>query len=93
MYKIAQVISVLPDRIKIRISDIYEFKVNSEKFTVGSYLRVSDHEDGALLCMIKNFSIEKKETKNNETTKDDYILEAAPIGFLGINGDFFLWGK
>lgn len=93
MSKVAQVISVLPDKIKIRVSDINEFKADSEKFTVGSYLRVSDHEDGALLCMIENFSIESKEIKNNEGTKDDYILEAAPIGFIDSNGEFTRGGN
>lgn len=93
MSKIAQVISVLPDKIKIRVSDINEFKVDSEKFTVGSYLRVSDHEDGALLCMIENFLIENKEVKNNEETKEDYILEAAPIGFIDSNGNFTRGGN
>jgi len=41
MSKIAQVVSVLPNKIKIRVSDIKQFKIDSEKFAVGSYLRVS----------------------------------------------------
>ncbi|MFL0584849.1 ATP-binding protein [Solibacillus silvestris] len=93
MSKIAQVISVLPDKIKIRVSDINKFKADSEKFAVGSYLRVSDHEDGALLCMIENFLIENKESNKNEDGKDDYILEAAPIGFIDINGEFTRGGN
>lgn len=86
-------ISVLPNKIKVQISDINQFKIDSEKFTVGSYLRVSDHEDGALLCMIENFSIEKKEDKNEQNGVDYYILEAAPIGFINFKGEFTRGGN
>ncbi len=86
--KIAQVVSVLPNKIKINVYDIQRFKIDSEKFAVGSYLRVSDHEDGALLCMIENFSIEKEDEK-----EDCYILEAAPIGFIDSSGMFTRGGN
>lgn len=86
--KVAQVISVLPNKIKIKVYNIQEFKIESEKFAVGSYLRVSDHEDGALLCMIENFSIEKEDDKD-----DCYILEAAPIGFIDDDGHFTRGGN
>lgn len=86
--KIAQVISVMPNKIKIKVYDIHQFKIESEKFAVGSYLRVSDHEDGALLCMIENFSIEKEDNK-----VDYYIIEAAPIGFIDDTGYFTRGGN
>lgn len=85
--KIAQVVSVLPDKIKIKVYDIQQFKIDSEKFAVGSYIRVSDHEDGALLCMIENFSIER------ENDEDNYILEASPIGFVDSIGEFTRGGN
>ncbi|QGY38436.1 DUF87 domain-containing protein [Bacillus sp. A260] len=86
--KIAKVISVLPNKIKIEVSDILKFKIESEKFTVGSYLRVSDHEDCALICIIENFSIEKDENKG-----EHYILEAVPIGFLDSENHFTRGGN
>lgn len=57
--KLARVISVLPNKIKIEVSDIERFKLESDKFSVGTYLRVSDSEDCALICIIENFSIQK----------------------------------
>ncbi|WP_289890632.1 ATP-binding protein [Virgibacillus pantothenticus] len=87
--RIAKVESVLPDKIKIRVYDIEKFKADTDQFTVGSYLRISDHEDGALLSMIENFSIEKDEKKGEES----YILEAAPVGFVNSDGEFIRGGN
>ncbi|TMW71159.1 ATP-binding protein [Alteribacter natronophilus] len=86
--KVAKVVSVLPNKIKIEVSDIEKFKLENEKFTVGSYLRVSDSDDCALLSVIENFTIEKKEDKES-----NYILEAAPIGFLDDEGKFTRGGN
>ncbi|MEK4025964.1 ATP-binding protein [Sporosarcina sp. FSL W7-1283] len=82
--KIARVESVLPDKVKVRVYDIEKFKADTDQFTVGAYLRISDHEDGALLSMIENFTIERDEEKG----KESYILEAAPVGFINSDGEF-----
>jgi uncharacterized protein len=86
--KVAKVVSVLPNKIKIQVEDIELFKIENEKFAVGSYLRVSDSEDCALICVIENFTIEKEEGKENH-----YVLEAVPIGFLDSNGKFSRGGN
>ncbi|NIK22887.1 ATP-binding protein [Paenibacillus lupini] len=86
--KLARVISVLPNKIKIEVNDIERFKLESERFSVGTYLRVSDSEDCALICIIENFSIQKTERGINE-----YILEAMPIGFLDSDGTFTRGGN
>ncbi|MBE5962783.1 MAG: DUF87 domain-containing protein [Lachnospiraceae bacterium] len=86
----AQVISVMPDKIKISVADIENFKLAEEKFSVGSYLRVSDSQDCAIIAMVENFTIEKK----NEDQEDrDYIIEAVPIGFLDSNQVFTRGGN
>ncbi|CAM3912791.1 ATP-binding protein [Aeromicrobium ponti] len=86
--KIAKVVSVLPSKIKIQVKDIERFKIENERFAVGSYLRVSDSEDCALISMIENFTIEKEENKESY-----YILEAVPIGFLDSEGNFSRGGN
>ncbi|MGE7119726.1 ATP-binding protein [Peribacillus sp. NPDC046944] len=85
--KIAKVISVLPNKIKIQVTDIEKFKLEAERFSVGSYIRVSDSEDCALICIIENFSIEK------EGNESQYILEAMPLGFLDSYGKFSRGGN
>ncbi|MCM3519848.1 ATP-binding protein [Staphylococcus xylosus] len=85
--KIAKVISVLPDKIKISVNDIEQFKIDNEKFSVGSYLRVTDHDEGALLCVIETFEIANKDDEDN------YILEALPLGFIDSNQEFIRGGN
>ena len=54
----AEVISVFPDKIRISVEDIADF-AHGNHLKVGSYLRVTDSDDCALLiAIIENFSIE-----------------------------------
>ena len=85
----AEVISVLPDKIKIKVENIEDFKEAEENFTVGSYLRVSDSYECAIIAMIENFIIEQIE----DECEKRYILEAVPIGFLDADGNFTRGGN
>lgn len=86
----AEVIAVMPNKIRIRVRDIKNFNDTGEKFSVGSYLRVSDSEDCAIIAMIENFSIEQ--IKEGEDGRK-YILEAVPIGFIDSNKQFTRGGN
>ncbi|MBY6951337.1 ATP-binding protein [Clostridium botulinum] len=85
----AEVISVLPHKIRIKVDDIDDFRVAEEKFAVGSYLRVSDSQDCAIIAMIENFVIEQIEASSEKK----YVLEAVPIGFLDSTGKFMRGGN
>lgn len=82
--KNAKVISVMPNKIKIEVNNIEDFKEAEENFSVGSYIRISDTKDCAIIAMVENFSIEKK----SENDERKYLLEAVPIGFLDNNKKF-----
>lgn len=75
---IAEVISVSPNKVKISVDELNEFKIADEQLRVGSYLRVSDNDDVALLAVIENFSIEALEGNG----KQKYIIEANPVGLI-----------
>ncbi|MRI32608.1 Bipolar DNA helicase [Endozoicomonas sp. OPT23] len=83
----AEVISVSPNKIKVSVDKLEEFKVAEEKLKVGSYLRVSDNEDVALLAIIENFSIVADENGG----EPKYIIDASPIGLVK-NGKFYRGG-
>ena len=85
----AVVTSVFPNKVKIEVKNIENFKIAGEKLSVGSYLRISDSEDCAIIAMIENFSIEKTE----EEKERRYIIEAIPIGFLDKEGKFIRGGN
>lgn len=85
----AEVVAVYPNKVKITVVDIANFKLADEKLAVGSYLRISDSEDCAIIAAIENFCIEKKD----ETSERVYAIEAMPIGFLDKNGKFWRGGN
>jgi len=85
----AVVTSVFPDKVRIEVKDIESFKIAGEKLAVGSYLRISDSEDCAIMAVIENFLIEKKEGMEERK----YILEALPVGFLDADGKFVRGGN
>lgn len=53
----AVVTSVFPDKIRIEVKNIESFKVAGEKLAVGSYLRVSDSDDCAIMAVIENLVV------------------------------------
>ncbi len=81
----AEVIAVYPNKVKISVDDLENFKKADETLRVGSYLRVMDNENSVLISIIENFSIEV-----SEQGKRNYIIEANPLGL--IKGEEFIRG-
>lgn len=85
----AEVISVKPDKVKISVERIEDFKVAEEDLKVGSYLQIADNEDVILIAIIESFSIDLIEVKKSDETgrpyielDRKYIIEASPLGIL-----------
>ena len=74
----AEVISVYPNKVKIAVDDDF-IKSASETLKIGSYIRISDDDDIALIAMIDNFLIEVPE---EGAAKRRYIIEANPLGVV-----------
>lgn len=86
----AEVIAVYPDRVKISVDDLGKFKQAEDNLRVGSYLKISDNENAALICIIESFSIEVREI-NGGSSERVYIIDAYPLGTLR-NGEFHRGG-
>ena len=82
----AEVISVYPNKVKISVDKLEDFKIADESLKVGSYLRVSDNENAVLIAIIENFSIEVNDQGNRK-----YLIEANPLGLLK-DGEFIRGG-
>ena len=82
----AEVISVLPNKVKIIVNKLEDFELPSEKLKVGSYVRISDNEDAVMLAVIENYSIESVVNSNGEPGRK-YVLEANPLGIVR-DGEF-----
>lgn len=98
----AEVISVSPDKVKIIIYDIDNWKTAEDKLKVGSYLEIKDenseNSEYVVVAIIDNFKIDLIDvTKVDENGKKDieterrYILEATPLGNI-CNGKFIRGG-
>lgn len=81
----AEVISVYPNKVKISVDSLEDFKIADESLKVGSYLRVADNENSILMSIIENFSIEVSDKGERK-----YIIEALPLGL--IKDDKFIRG-
>ncbi len=79
----AEVTAVYPNKVRIAVKSLDDFSIAGEKLTVGSYVRVSDHENCAIIAIIENYVIEQVEGEERK-----YIIEANPIGFLDTEGKF-----
>lgn len=72
----AQVIAVFPDKVRIVVDNLENFKIAEESLKVGSYLKIADNENAVLIAIIENFQIAVSEEKR------DYIIEAFPLGII-----------
>lgn len=81
--EIAEVISVYPNKVKISVDDEF-IKKAAETLKIGSYIRISDQDDIALIAIIDNFLIE---VSDDQVAKRKYIIEANPLGIVK-NGEF-----
>jgi DNA helicase HerA-like ATPase len=73
----AEVIAVFPNKVKIIVDDLKNFKLADESLKVGSYLRIADNENAVLIAVIENFQISVSENGTR-----DYVIEAFPLGVL-----------
>ena len=73
----AEVIAVYPDKIKVIVDNLEDFRLAGETLQVGSYLKISDNENAILMAIIENFSIVV-----SDAGKRDYAIEALPLGMI-----------
>jgi DNA helicase HerA-like ATPase len=71
----AEVIAVFPDKVRISVEDIAAFS-GGEPIKVGSYLKITDNEDCALIAIIENFCIEVNQEQRR------HVIEALPLGII-----------
>ena len=68
----AEVIAVLPNKVKISVDDLENFQLAEEKLKVGSYLRIADNDNAVLIAIIENFNIESELIKVEKQAENIY---------------------
>lgn len=77
----AEVIAVYPDKVKISVDSLDDFKIAEEQLRVGSYLSIGDNDNSVMIAIIENFIIESNvDSEGNASRK--YIIEALPLGII-----------
>ncbi|GGM02435.1 hypothetical protein GCM10010129_52230 [Streptomyces fumigatiscleroticus] len=82
----AEVVAVYPNRVKIAVHNIAEL-ADGEPVEVGSYLKVYDNTESAIIAIIENYSIELRPSKEGDLERI-YMLEAVPLGIIDRDGHF-----
>lgn len=73
----AQVVAVFPDKVRIVVDKLEDFKLAEESLRVGSYVRIADNENAILIAIIENFQI----VVRDDGTRN-HVIEAFPLGVL-----------
>lgn len=73
----AQVVAVFPDKVRIVVDKLEDFKLAEESLRVGSYVRIADNENAILIAIIENFEI----VVRDDGTRS-HVIEAFPLGVL-----------
>ena len=79
---ISRVISVQPNEIIVEAENLEQL-ADTAKLKVGSYLKISDHEECAIIGIISSYKLEA--TESNEKK---YRLSVTPVGFLDTENVF-----
>jgi uncharacterized protein len=81
----AEVIAVFPNKVKIKVDKLEDFRIANESLRVGSYLKIYGNDNAILMAIIENFSIDVSE--KNDVAERTHLIEASPLGIIK-NGKF-----
>jgi DNA helicase HerA-like ATPase len=81
----AEVIAVFPNKVKIKVDKLEDFRIANESLRVGSYLKIYGNDNAILMAIIENFSIDVSE--KNGVAERTHLIEASPLGIIK-NGKF-----
>ncbi|MBX2950062.1 MAG: ATP-binding protein [Crocinitomicaceae bacterium] len=76
----AEVVAVFPNKVKIHVDKLEDFRIADESLRVGSYLKIYGNDNAILMAIIENFSIDVSE-KNGKPERS-HVIEASPLGII-----------
>lgn len=90
-----RILTVAPNLIQIEVLDAEQFKQESNDFTIGGYLKISDESNTSIIALVQSYKIKETNSGNGEMiqTSPSFILDAQPIGFLDAQGKFKRGGQ
>lgn len=86
-----RILSVTPTMIQIEVIKPHKFKNLNENFTLGSYIKIADENNNAIIGILKSYRIKETNIIENISEKKvkepSFILDVQPVGHM-TNGEF-----
>lgn len=76
----AEVIAVFPNKVKIKVDKLEDFRIADDSLRVGSYLKIYGNDNAILMAIIENFSIDV--TEKDGVASRTHLIEASPLGII-----------
>ncbi|PHC48200.1 ATP-binding protein [Bacillus toyonensis] len=87
--KFFRILSVSPSCIQVEVTDPDKFRNLNDKFTIGSYIKITDEFEESVIGVLKNYKIRDLNDYFNEVNikkqKPTFILDIHPIGYIHKN--------
>lgn len=84
-----RILSVSPNCIQVEVTDPDKFRNLNDKFTIGSYVKITDEFEESVIGVLKNYKIRDLNDYFNEVNikkqKPTFILDIHPIGYIHKN--------
>lgn len=84
-----RILSVSPNSIQVEVTNPNKFRNLNEKFTLGSYVKISDEFDESVIGILKNYKIrdinDYLDEINVKKKQPSFILDIHPIGYMHKN--------
>ena len=81
-----RIITVSPNLLQIEVTKPNVFRHKNERFTLGSYVKISDEFDVSVIGILKNYKIKdvnEEHSKANLLKKQpSFILDIQPVGYI-----------
>lgn len=91
---IFRILTVAPNLIQVEVLNAEQFKQDASDFTIGSYLKISDDSNTAIIALVQSFKIKDTNIGGESAISiPTFILDAQPIGFLDDAGNFKRGGQ
>lgn len=86
-----RILTVSPTLLQIEVINPQKFKNLNENFTLGSYIKITDENDNAIIGILKSYKLKEINNKEDLSVKQikdpSFILDVQPIGHIS-NGQF-----
>lgn len=86
-----RILSVSPTLLQIEVINPQKFKNLNENFTLGSYIKITDENNNAIIGILKSYKLREINNKEDLAIKQikdpSFILDVQPIGHI-TNGQF-----